>query len=132
MLSWYRIILIVCKIQRRTCECCLGAHRVSSWSCYGLKLGIPWQFGFSLSLFLIILCLPVHENHKHVQDWNPTTTTSFPGIHNSNNNNIMEKQNKKLREKRKEVVVVWFQPWTFLWFSWTGRHYININKQKQK
>ena len=78
IISWHRIILIVCTIQSRTGECFLWSRCVSSWSCYGLKRGIPWQFGFSFSLFLIFLYLPVHENHKHIHCWNPTTTTSFP------------------------------------------------------
>ena len=38
----------------RTGECCLKVRRVISWSCYGLKQGIPWQFGFVFYLFLLI------------------------------------------------------------------------------
>ena len=55
------------------------------------KRGILWKFVFSSSLFLIIWCHPVYENHKHVQGWNPTTTTSFPGRHNNNRNYNIEK-----------------------------------------
>ena len=51
------------------------------------KTGKSLAICFGYSLFLIILCLPVYENHKHVQGWNPTTTKYFPGI---NNNNIIE------------------------------------------
>ena len=47
----------------------------------------------------MILCLSVYENHKHVQGWNPTTTTSFTGRHNNNNNNNREKPNKKLGKR---------------------------------
>ena len=39
--------------------------------------GNPLERNWFLS-DLLILCLPVHENHKHVQCWKPTTTTSFP------------------------------------------------------
>ena len=94
IISWHRIMLIVCTIQIRTGECCLGVHRIRSWSCYVLKRGILWQFGFSLSLFLMIWCHPVYEDHKYVQSWNPTTTTSFPGIYNNNYNNSVNKTNK--------------------------------------
>ena len=31
------------------------------------------------SLFLIMLYLTINENYQHVQGWNSTTTTSFPG-----------------------------------------------------
>ena len=107
ILSCHRIRLILYTIQRRTDECCLGLCCVSSWSYYDLERGIPWQIGFILSLFLIIWCLPVHKNHRYVQGWNPTTTTYFPERHNNNNNNNdnIEKPNKKLEEKGKEVVV---------------------------
>ena len=54
---------------------------------------------YFLSLFLIVLCVPVHENHKHVQGWNPTTTNYFPGRHNNNNNKHGEKPNNKLEGK---------------------------------
>ena len=39
-----------------------------------------------------------HANHKHVQGFNPTTTTYFRVIHN-NNNKHGEKPNNKLRVK---------------------------------
>ena len=74
------------------------------------KTGIPWQVGFGFSLFLIILYLSFHENHKHVQGWNPATTTSFTGRQNNNNNNNRDKTNKKLGGIIKEFVVVGFQP----------------------
>ena len=80
------------------CECCLGARCVRLWSSYGLKWGITWKFVFGLYLFLLVLCVSVHENHKHVQSWNTTTTTSLPGIHN-NNNKHRQKPNNKLGEK---------------------------------
>ena len=32
----------------------------------------------------------------------------------------------------KEVVAVGFQPWTCLWFSWTGRHQIIKNREQPK
>ena len=80
------------------CECYLGAHCVNSWSNYGQKRGISWQFVFVFSMFLLVLCVPVHENHKHVQGCNPTTTTSLPGRYN-NNNKHGEKPNKKLGGK---------------------------------
>ena len=115
IILWHRIRLIVFTIQRITGECCLGVRRISSWSCYGLKQRILWQFGFSFSLFLIIWCYPVYENHENVQCCNPTTTTSFTGRHNNIKNNNLEKLNKKSGKKIKEVVVVWFQPWTCLW-----------------
>ena len=105
--SWDRIRLFVCIIQRINGQCYLRIRYISPWRCYGLKPGIPWKFGFSSSLFSIIWCLPVHENNKHVQYWNPTTTTSFPGRHNNNTNN-REKPNKQLWGERKQIVFVWF------------------------
>ena len=84
------------------CDCCLGVHCVRSWSRYGLKQGISWQFIF-FSLFLLVLCVTVHKSHKHVQGWNPTTMTYFPGRHNNNNKH---REKKKLGEEIKEVVVV--------------------------
>ena len=50
------------------CECCLVEHCVISWSSYGLKQVIPWHF-FCFSSFILILCLPVHEKHKHSIFW---------------------------------------------------------------
>ena len=41
---------------------------MSSWSSYVLKLEIPWHV-FCSSLFLLILCIPVHEKHKHFLIW---------------------------------------------------------------
>ena len=38
------------------CECCLGAHCVSSWRSYGLKQGISWHF-FSLCLYYFYVFL---------------------------------------------------------------------------
>ena len=46
----------------------MGAHCVSSWISYGLKQGIPWHV-FYFSLFILILCLPVHEKYKHFLAW---------------------------------------------------------------
>ena len=43
------------------CDFCLGARCVRSRRSYGLKQGIPWNFFF---LFILILCIPVHEKHK--------------------------------------------------------------------
>ena len=109
-----------------TGECCLGSHCVSSWSLYGLKRGIPWQFVFGFSLFLLILCLPINENHEHVQSWNPTTTKSLPGRHNNNKN----------RENKQQIRKKWFGWWApnpehFYGFNeQTGRHKINVNKTK--
>ena len=74
------------------------------------KMGISLQFVFGFYLFLLILCVPVHENHKRFQGLNPTTTIYFPVRHNINNKHG-EKPNKKLRKK---VVLVRFQSWTCL------------------
>ena len=62
------------------------------------NMGNPLVIFFVLFLFLLVLCVPVHDNHKHVQGWNPTTTTYFPGI-NNNNNKHRDKPNNKLRGK---------------------------------
>ena len=63
------------------------------------KTGNPLDF-FGFFVFLITLCLPVYENHKHVQGWNPTTTNVLPGIHNNNNNNRnREKPNLNLGKR---------------------------------
>ena len=51
-----------------------GPHCVRSRSNYSLKQDSPWIF---FCLFILIYCLPVHENNEHVQGWNHTTTTSF-------------------------------------------------------
>ena len=40
----------------------LGTTLCRSWSIYGLKQGIPWQFIFGFFLFLLILCLPNVSN----------------------------------------------------------------------
>ena len=50
------------------------------------------------------LCLPVHENHKNVQGYNPTTTTSF--------SNLLLLLFWCIPEE--DVVVVGFQPLTCL------------------
>ena len=81
---------------------CTDPYCVISWSSYSLKQSFPWNF--FLSLFILIVCLPVNDNHKHVQGWNTTTTTSFTGI--DHNNNKTERNHEKLGEKIKEVVVV--------------------------
>ena len=49
---------------------------------------------FGFYLVLLVLYVPVHEDHKHVQGWNTTTTTSFPGTRN-NNDKHGEKPNNK-------------------------------------
>ena len=67
-------------------------------SAHGAAPTYDGEFPGSLVLFflyLIIRCLPVHGNHEHVQGCNPTTTTSFPGRHISNNKNS-DKRNKNL------------------------------------
>ena len=58
------------------------------------KTGNPLAICFGFSLFLIMLCLPLHENRKHVQGWSPTTTTYFIGRPNNNSNN-RDNPNKK-------------------------------------
>ena len=120
IISWHRIRLIVCTKQSITGECCLEVRRVSSWSYYGLKWVILWQFGFCFSLFSIIWYHPVYEYYNHVQCWKPNIPTSFTVRHNNNKKNNIDKLYKQLWEGIKEVVLVWFQPWTCLWFSWTG------------
>ena len=92
IMTHYEINFLHKKIS--TGECCLESHCVSSWSLYGPKRGIPWQFVLGFSLFLLILCLHVNENHEHVQSWNPTTTKPLPGRHNNNKNR--DKTNNKL------------------------------------
>ena len=49
-------------------ECCLGARWVILWSRYGLKQGILWYF-FCFLLFILTLCINVHEKHKHFLVW---------------------------------------------------------------
>ena len=63
----------------------MGARSVILWSSYSIKRRIPWKLVFGFSLVLSDLCAPVNENHRHVQSWHPTTTTSFPGINDNNN-----------------------------------------------
>ena len=70
-----------------------------------LKTGNPLANLFCFISILLILCLLVHENHQHVQGWNPITTTSFSVRHN-NNNKHGEKPKNKLGGERKEVVLV--------------------------
>ena len=65
---------------------------------YDLTRRSPKQHIFNFYLFKLISYLSVFENHKHVQGWNPTTTTSFIGIHN-NNNKHGEKPNKKIGKR---------------------------------
>ena len=57
------------------------------------------NFVFGLSVFLLVLCVLVHENQDHVQGWNPITTTYLTGIHNNINIKHREKPNKKLGGK---------------------------------
>ena len=76
------------------CECCLVVLPVISCIKYRLKRGISWKFVFGFSLFLVALCVPVHENRKHVQGWNLNTTASFPGRHNNNNKHREKLDNK--------------------------------------
>ena len=49
--------------KRRTGECYLEEHCVSSWTSYDLKLGIPWHFLFVSILF--ISCLPNVSNKNY-------------------------------------------------------------------
>ena len=73
---------------------CLHNTKENWWALFESTLcQLMELLGFGFSLFLINSCLPVHKNHKHVQDFHPTTTTSFPGRHNNNNNN-KEKSDK--------------------------------------
>ena len=44
---------------------------------------------------LLVLCILVHEDYKHIQGWNPITTTYFSGRHN-NNKKDRENPNNKL------------------------------------
>ena len=59
------------------CECCLGARCVRSWISYGLKQVKPWLF-ICFFLFILTLCIPVHENYKHFLVWE--TKTVFENI----------------------------------------------------
>ena len=47
---------------------CLGACCVISLGIYGPKQGIHWHI-FCYSLFILILCLPVHEKNKYILVW---------------------------------------------------------------
>ena len=62
------------------------------------KTGNLLEIFFVFSLFLLVLFVLVHEDHKHVQGWDPITTTTFPGGHN-NNSKHGEKPNNKLGGK---------------------------------
>ena len=93
------------------------------------KMGNVLEICFCLSLFFLVLCVSVHENHKHVQCWNPNTKTSLPGRHNNDNNKHGEKPNNKLGGKE---FLVRIQPWICLWFSWTERYEINKIERNNK
>ena len=70
ILSCHRIRLIVCTIQRIIGECCLGERFLISWSCYGLKWGIPWKYFVCFLSILFILYLPnVSKNYNHDTVW---------------------------------------------------------------
>ena len=42
------------------------------------KYILPSNTIFYFYLFILVSYIPVHENHKHVQDWNVTNKTFFP------------------------------------------------------
>ena len=83
---------------------------------------------FNFSLFILISYLSVYQNHKHVQNCSPTNITFFPNLLFDLSVYLL----LLLYLPGKEVVVLGFQNWTCLWFSWTGEHKINKNREKPK
>ena len=66
------------KHKKRTGESCVGEHCVSSWSSYGLKQGIPWNFVMFISI-LLISCLPNVSNKTYNETGENQLSAEYTG-----------------------------------------------------